>query len=108
MTSCYLVVRFVFNVTATTEIYALSLLDALPISQPSSTQLVARAARTDTAPIGERSASAHNAGVACGSRSDRKRTRLNSSHANISDAAFCLKKTSTADAPPAGCCSHHA
>src|SRR3712207_7900216 len=34
--------------------------------------------------------------LACGSHGDRKSTRLNSSHANISYAVFCLKKKKTA------------
>src|SRR5215203_4922613 len=70
---------FFFNDTATTEIYTLSLHDALPIRCPFP-------------------------GRGCSSRSprsrrrprrrarDRKSTRLNSSHANISYAVFCLKK----------------
>src|SRR3712207_8286607 len=33
----------------------------------------------------------------CGRRSDRKSTRLNSSHANISYAVFCLKKKKKAN-----------
>src|SRR3712207_8216704 len=39
-----------------------------------------------------------------GHRSDRKSTRLNSSHANISYAVFCLnkKKTTTAGSPSLG------
>src|SRR5215217_8552625 len=70
---------FFFNDTATTEIYTLSLHDALPIWRP---EVVPGAwlARRD-----------HGA-VAC---SDRKSTRLNSSHANISYAVFCLKKKTT-------------
>src|SRR2546430_14767315 len=69
---------FFFNDTATTEIYTLSLHDALPISI-------------------ERSGA--NAGVATrfaakagGPNGDRKSTRLNSSHSQISYAVFCLKK----------------
>src|SRR6202051_5264328 len=71
-------VYFFFNDTATTEIYTLSLHDALPISpspsrskKPSSTSL--------TAPPSD--------------ETDRKSTRLNSSHMSISYAVFCLKKT---------------
>src|SRR5260221_6532316 len=72
---------FFFNDTATTEIYTLSLHDALPISmrgfayQPSSTAEVTRGA---TEMLGE--------------QVDRKSTRLNSSHTVISYAVFCLKK----------------
>src|SRR5947209_18239589 len=66
-----------FTDTATTEIYTLSLHDALPISRwapPSPTGWL-RSCRSTS-----------------GSPRDRKSTRLNSSHANISYAVFCLKK----------------
>src|SRR2546421_13042289 len=78
---------FFFNDTATTEIYTLSLHDALPISfqrQP------------------ERTAAGRVAHLHSSSRFglqrvlqlslDRKSTRLNSSHDQISYAVFCLKK----------------
>src|SRR5450432_4383210 len=66
---------FFFNDTATTEIYTLSLHDALPISpQPPRTFMSsARERWAATSP-------------------DRKSTRLNSSHDQISYAVFCLKK----------------
>src|SRR3712207_7191047 len=95
-------VFFFFNDTATTEIYTLSLHDALPIFVDLSTApvfdghqlaprhvdlrafvftgeqpVVAPVALTRVAPAGS---------------IDRKSTRLNSSHANISYAVFCLKK----------------
>src|SRR5574341_2332038 len=67
---------FFFNDTATTEIYTLSLHDALPIS-----------ARPPDPGGHERDhAPDHQPGP------DRKSTRLNSSHQLISYAAFCLKK----------------
>src|SRR2546426_8587845 len=82
---------FFFNDTATTEIYTLSLHDALPIlsrawSSPSRSSVLAAAAPASVAaaedpsprPIG-----------------DRKSTRLNSSHLVISYAVFCLKKKKT-------------
>src|SRR5215203_2645475 len=71
--------RFFFNDTATTEIYTLSLHDALPIlrSRPSSHSPRRRAAASPAGPAAPQ---------------DRKSTRLNSSHANISYAVFCLKK----------------
>src|SRR3712207_7582300 len=88
---------FFFNDTATTEIYPLSLHNALPISsttKPDSTIEV----RTWTAEGSTTKASASaaaspslSAPTAC-SDQDRKSTRLNSSHANISYAVFCLKK----------------
>src|SRR5256886_16400035 len=68
---------FFFNDTATTEIYTLSLHDALPIW-----------ARVCPARGGcDVPAGARRRGGA-----DRKSTRLNSSHSQISYAVFCLKK----------------
>src|SRR6266568_8682488 len=73
---------FFFNDTATTEIYTLSLHDALPIRppgkrpprrEPRPPPLPRRRGRRRPAP-------------------DRKSTRLNSSHSSISYAVFCLKK----------------
>src|SRR3712207_7927199 len=85
LTYCFV---FFFNDTATTEIYTLSLHDALPIflragdhrggglhQDPGRGPLPARRAQHRPA-----------------QRRDRKSTRLNSSHANISYAVFCLKK----------------
>src|SRR3712207_8106469 len=79
---------FFFNDTATTEIYTLSLHDALPI--------LGRSPDVDLGiwqPLGKLS---RRRGVeeqaAKISLEDRKSTRLNSSHANISYAVFCLKK----------------
>src|SRR2546430_8951922 len=83
------VIFFFFNDTATTEIYTLSLHDALPI--------LCAAAR-----VRDRSARSHDGilrlrvpGVRAGARQDRKSTRLNSSHSQISYAVFCLKKKKT-------------
>src|SRR2546427_12842287 len=81
---CFLTFFF-FNDTATTEIYTLSLHDALPICEPSSSAFAIipweafggtpeAATGTVALPI------------------DRKSTRLNSSHSQISYAVFCLKK----------------
>src|SRR2546430_5967466 len=76
-----LFIFFFFNDTATTEIYTLSLHDALPIllslrgpgsGRPVSPMFVYPVARLD-----------------------RKSTRLNSSHSQISYAVFCLKKKNT-------------
>src|SRR2546430_10223258 len=95
----YFVFFFFFNDTATTEIYTLSLHDALPISygcrvlgrdapQLSSrrrscpTRHNQRYARADVGTVGGHL-------VLWG---DRKSTRLNSSHSQISYAVFCLKK----------------
>src|SRR3712207_7532997 len=75
---------FFFNDTATTEIYTLSLHDALPISLPSSGAVTVLRYGTSGAPAAIR----YTDGTR---RLDRKSTRLNSSHANISYAVFCLK-----------------
>src|SRR6266498_3523216 len=72
---------FFFNDTATTEIYTLSLHDALPTSSPArvpvfftSTETVTVASPRSVSPLVR----------------DRKSTRLNSSHVRISYAVFCL------------------
>src|SRR2546428_8386561 len=105
---------FFFNDTATTEIYTLSLHDALPISL-----------HRRVVDVGGRERAAHACGAAlehlldqlldvhgvihratrmCG---DRKSTRLNSSHDQISYAVFCLKKKKTT-APRVHTRPHHA
>src|SRR3712207_6857032 len=89
---------FFFNDTATTEIYTLSLHDALPISRPHHLQLAAEwqddAAGWAAALLGiDRTGQDRQQREGQGDESqDRKSTRLNSSHANISYAVFCLKK----------------
>src|SRR3712207_8656559 len=92
---------FFFNDTATTEIYTLSLHDALPIwptadgrRDPSPCQRRARRRAHAEAPGGGRgrSEAVRRCGRTWWRRQDRKSTRLNSSHANISYAVFCLKK----------------
>src|SRR3712207_7555559 len=77
---------FFFNDTATTEIYTLSLHDALPISLGAAAQATCALVSSSAGPI---------ATAAPKGRPDRKSTRLNSSHANISYAVFCLKKKRT-------------
>src|SRR3712207_8579781 len=100
----YIFIFFFFNDTATTEIYTLSLHDALPIYEP-----------PQHPDMRSRDANARGGmhcvrQVLCQSQNllvdvddglrplaqarigDRKSTRLNSSHANISYAVFCLKK----------------
>src|SRR3712207_7924383 len=94
---------FFFNDTATTEIYTLSLHDALPIFAREREQLPGQLLSTRRGGLhlsqvgrshgrlvdvlgGERCEVADHA------EQDRKSTRLNSSHANISYAVFCLKK----------------
>src|SRR5256885_5986512 len=80
---------FFFNDTATTEIYTLSLHDALPISCPPG----ARCRPGAASPSGARPK--HIPFL-----TDRKSTRLNSSHLVISYAVFCLKKKNTASGLP--------
>src|SRR2546427_927116 len=72
---------FFFNDTATTEIYTLSLHDALPIF---AIRLFAGQVETEMR-ARPRSCDEEEA-------LDRKSTRLNSSHSQISYAVFCLKK----------------
>src|SRR3712207_7661090 len=80
---------FFFNDTATTEIYTLSLHDALPISGDGEGRVtVDGCAAPCTFHRGDRVTVRADYEAA----SDRKSTRLNSSHANISYAVFCLKK----------------
>src|SRR5256886_5523967 len=97
---------FFFNDTATTEIYTLSLHDALPIY---SRRWNRRAAdlRLGNAQLAFRARRNHSRSSAFGNSAggdiarrrtpvatvlDRKSTRLNSSHSQISYAVFCLKK----------------
>src|SRR5258708_40339893 len=75
---------FFFNDTATTEIYTLSLHDALPISQHLHLWQVVLPGR----PVSTFGFTRQNRSR----RQDRKSTRLNSSHQIISYAVFCLKK----------------
>src|SRR3712207_7726249 len=94
-------ILFFFNDTATTEIYTLSLHDALPIFP-----LTPWWAAGDVGDVGdgrgrpprgrrratEGEGSPSSPLSPLGKGTDRKSTRLNSSHANISYAVFCLKK----------------
>src|SRR3712207_7883046 len=95
---------FFFNDTATTEIYTLSLHDALPISVKSADardlhQAVAPDLRDAAARFELRFDFGREpddlARIRILTGVDRKSTRLNSSHANISYAVFCLKKKKT-------------
>src|SRR3712207_7519858 len=99
---------FFFNDTATTEIYTLSLHDALPIS--AAQQRRSKRVRTvdftrptkftsdqerrfrRTLDAFCRTAAQRLSAELRAPLEDRKSTRLNSSHANISYAVFCLKK----------------
>src|SRR5258707_14903385 len=88
---------FFFNDTATTEIYTLSLHDALPIlarrHRLGAAIVVEAAAGLLAEPTGLDILHQQRARPVFGV--DRKSTRLNSSHANISYAVFCLKKKKT-------------
>src|SRR2546430_4975718 len=76
---------FFFNDTATTEIYTLSLHDALPIC----VQRPELVGIFHAAVLGRVE---HPVGEQLHPQQDRKSTRLNSSHSQISYAVFCLKK----------------
>src|SRR5437899_9390653 len=80
---------FFFNAPATTEIYTLSLHDALPILahpvQQTESAIEATAIASGLAKPGSKL-------LYSPSKADRKSTRLNSSHLGISYAVFCLKK----------------
>src|SRR3712207_7860614 len=92
---------FFFNDTATTEIYTLSLHDALPIYDLALG--VADLGQHGLEPLLELTAvlgaGEHGGQVQRDEPSalerDRKSTRLNSSHANISYAVFCLQREKT-------------
>src|SRR2546427_9455630 len=83
---------FFFNDTATTEIYTLSLHDALPISGMLRSGSMALPGELEHAPdvLAVPASKVDRLGVDL--RRDRKSTRLNSSHSQISYAVFCLKK----------------
>src|SRR3712207_8658327 len=99
---------FCFNDTATTEIYTLSLHDALPIlleffSWPSIfalSMVLAALALVGTTLLVPTSKDPEHAALdllgavlsVAGISADRKSTRLNSSHANISYVVFCLNQ----------------
>src|SRR5256885_9802933 len=91
-----MLIFFFFNDTATTEIYTLSLHDALPIFAgqkigKSDHQADGGADHENTE--GTAQGRGRNPGVTGEKRvEDRKSTRLNSSHLVISYAVFCLKK----------------
>src|SRR5690349_23780395 len=79
---------FFFNDPATTEIYTLSLHDALPIWR----RRTATTACKSTASASSAGRPHPTSWSPGGARPDRKSTRLNSSHVEISYAVFCLKK----------------
>src|SRR5438874_6627206 len=94
-----MIVYCFFNDTAPTEIYTLSLHDALPIlyhncGGPRLAQYVRNVQRTLFADLSPAQVLDFTYGVQQfrGPALDRKSTRLNSSHVEISYAVFCLKK----------------
>src|SRR5439155_25651356 len=103
--TCLFFSFFFFNDPPTTEIYTLSLHDALPISSPEwiSVGIPRPLSVTVTEPSAFRvtvtsvawPASASSIALSTTSKTDRKSTRLNSSHVAISYAVFCLKKKKT-------------
>src|SRR2546427_12224797 len=108
--SLHLIFFFFFNDTATTEIYTLSLHDALPISgtRGSESERIRRTNHGMNMPVVD--ATGHVVGRLASVLAkrllngeeivvvkDRKSTRLNSSHSQISYAVFCLKKKKNTD-----------
>src|SRR5205814_8275915 len=99
---------FFFNDTVLTEIYTLSLHDALPIFFRRRIRTLVRGVVDAVRMVGLVEVELVNAarraievdiaacGVGFGPARDRKSTRLNSSHLGISYAVFCLKKKKTA------------
>src|SRR2546422_2528549 len=90
----FVILFFFFNDTATTEIYTLSLHDALPICVGGEAGLEVhvipgRSAKLIQPALLKEGGAQLGANVGAG---DRKSTRLNSSHGYISYAVFCLKK----------------
>src|SRR2546422_5282544 len=94
---------FFFNDTATTEIYTLSLHDALPILPnplDARQQLLERLLDQAPSPVQSVRLAARPRGAGAARLQDRKSTRLNSSHGYISYAVFCLKKKTKTRARP--------
>src|SRR5438034_11659522 len=87
--SCRTTSFFFFNRTATTEIYTLSLHDALPIFFVEQWLRLPRVCHSQLLPplLPRGEARRHESPL-----EDRKSTRLNSSHTVTSYAVFCLKK----------------
>src|SRR5204862_8324634 len=92
----FVLLFFFFNDPATTEIYTLSLHDALPIEVADVMRRVARRVLDVEHPVadGQPFAALQDLQRRCGhgQHLDRKSTRLNSSHVENSYAGFCLEK----------------
>src|SRR3712207_8733408 len=98
-----------FNDTATTEIYTPSLHDAPPIYAARNPTTAPEELHPAPEPLQDRVEPRHPVRRPARARhlvplareeQDRKSTRLNSSHANISYAVFCLKKHNQSQATP--------
>src|SRR2546422_5522779 len=98
---------FFFNDTATTEIYTLSLHDALPILDAirDKTELVPDVRQPEVRVVLSQEQTVFGPGGEHPIGLDRKSTRLNSSHGYISYAVFCLKKKRSFDSAPRECVS---
>src|SRR5699024_11959257 len=99
--SC-VVPNFVFNDSATSEIYSLSLHDALPILRKRLQEEIVGLRLSNGIEV--KSFSNHFIDRAIGG--DRKSTRLNSSHVSISYAVFCLKKKTIIETIDSGNIQH--
>src|SRR5438067_8554176 len=106
---------FFFDDASSTELYTLSLHDALPISVPTVT--LAKAKYPNALVRRNASPACHTPSPLASTHTrtlDRKSTRLNSSHVSISYAVFCLKKKNqpadlhrTQVQAPGRCLPHH-
>src|SRR2546421_10200802 len=93
ITTLHSFIFFFFNDTATTEIYTLPLHDALPIFLSPDLKANSTCFWRCRTLLGSSRKISSTRSCACGSLPrDRKSTRLNSSHDQISYAVFCLKK----------------
>src|SRR2546430_10184109 len=93
---------FFFNDTATTEIYTLSLHDALPIFEAArkNGRIVQIGSQRRSSISFAKAKELIEQGTIGEVNLDRKSTRLNSSHSQISYAVFCLKKKKHLDIRP--------
>src|SRR5437870_10548383 len=91
LSHCHVLHLFFFTAPAPTEIYTLSLHDALPISGKFDRLRTRHQVHNEPCPVDFEARAAASVRAA-----DRKSTRLNSSHVAISYAVFCLKKKNAA------------
>src|SRR5438270_4921237 len=84
---CIICLFFFYNVPSTTDVYTLSLHDALPICANAIARLLPGILGAAAVIFRDRRGRAEDAW-----EQDRKSTRLNSSHSQNSYAVFCLKK----------------